>query len=100
MVYNANDSLIVIFNAIEDLLQLATASNLENLQKQIISYGIELLKNNGEFDTSLTTWINCPPADMTWATFENQFLEAHTNLLKIRGERMQNTPYHQASQAI
>ena len=28
------------------------------------------------------------------------FSEAHNNLCKIRGRKMQNTPYHQANQAI
>ena len=70
MSFNVNDPPIVIFNVIEDLSQLATAANLEKLQQQIISYGIELLISTGEFSTSLTTWFNCPPADMTWATFK------------------------------
>ena len=37
---------------------------------------------------------------MTWAIFKKHFSDAHKNLLKIRGNTMQNTPYHQANQAI
>ena len=70
MTCNINDSPIVIFNAIEDSSQLATAANLEKLQQQITSYRIELLKSTSAFDTSLTTWFNCPPVDMTWVIFK------------------------------
>ena len=51
---NVNNPPIVIFNAIEDLSQLATVANLEKSQQQKC-YGVELLKSNGEFNTSLTT---------------------------------------------
>ena len=52
---DVDDPSIAIFNAIEGLYNLAT-------QQQIINYGTDILKNTGEFDTSLTTWFNCPPA--------------------------------------
>ena len=100
MIYNMNDPPITIFNAIEDSLQLATAANSKKSQQQIINYGIELLKSNGEFDTRLTTWFNRPPTDMTWAIFKKHFSDAYKTLLKIRGNTMQNTPYHQVNQAI
>ena len=35
---------------------------------------------------------------MTWATLKNTF--QRQNLIKIRGSTMQNTPCHQANQAI
>ena len=44
MIYNINNPPIVIFNAIQDLSQLATSTNLDKSQQQIISHGIGLLK--------------------------------------------------------
>ena len=70
MSYNVNNRPIIIFNAIEDLSQLATAANLEISQQQIMRYRVELLKSTGEFDTTLTSWFYCPPADTTWVTFK------------------------------
>ena len=64
------------------------------------SYGVELLKRDEDFDTSLTTWFICSPVDMIWETFKKYFSKAHTNLHKMRGNMMQNTPYHLANQAI
>ena len=75
MFYSINNPPIVIFNAIWDLLQLATAANLEKSQQQIMSYGIELLKYNEEFDKSLTAWFNRPQAIMTWAIFKKTFFQ-------------------------
>ena len=90
MIYNINSPPIVIFNA----------ANLEKSQQQKISYGIELLKSNGEIHTSLPTWFNHPPVNVTWAIFKKKNSNSHKNLLKIRGNTMQNTPYHHANQAI
>ena len=45
MVYNVNDPSIVIFYAIEDLVNTTSASNFEKWQQQIINYGIEMLRN-------------------------------------------------------
>ena len=74
MAYNVCNLPIIIFNAI--FSQLTITVNLEESQEQIISYGIDILKNTGEFNTSLTTWFNQPPADMTWANFKKHFTQA------------------------
>ena len=65
-IYNTTDPPIVIFNAIEELSNLSKTANLEKLQQQITNYGLEILRQNGEFKTSITTWINKPPFDLTW----------------------------------
>ena len=100
MVYNVNDPLVVIFNAIEDLANIASAANLEKLQQQIINYGIKMLKETGEFETSLTTWFDRSPAELTWANFKKHFNQAHANLVKIRGTSPRNTPYYQSHETI
>ena len=82
MTYNVNDLPIVIFNGIEELSQLALAANLDKLQQQILSSGIEILKSTGEFDSCLTICFNQPPTDMIWATFTKHFTQVHTKKLE------------------
>ena len=59
--YSMIDPPIVIFNVIEDLVSLSIAAKLPKSQQQIIN----IFKQIGEFDTSLTTWYNLAPADTT-----------------------------------
>ena len=98
--YNTSDPPIVIFNAIEELSNLSKAANIEKLQQQIINYGLEILRQTGEFETSMTTWFHKAPVDLTWSNFKKYFTDAHTNLIKVRGASVANTPYKQTNGAI
>ena len=71
----------------EDLSNLSKDTNIEKLQQQIINYGLEILRQNGEFETSMTTWFLKAPADLTWSNFKNHFTDAHTNLIKLEGHQ-------------
>ena len=98
--YNVNNPPVVIVNVIEELANIASTANLEKSQQQIINYGIEMLKNTGDFETNLTIWVNRPPAQLTWANFKKHFNQAHANLIKIRGISLRNTSYYHAHEAI
>ena len=82
-VYNISDPPIIRFNAIEDLSNLSNAANFEKLHQQIINYGLEIQRQNNEFETSMTTWFQKAPADSTWSNFKKYFADAHTNLIKV-----------------
>ena len=84
----------------EDLSNLSKDTNIEKLQQQIINYGLEILRQNGELETSMTTWCHKAPADLTWTNFKKRFTDAHKNLIKVRGESMAHTPYKQTNDVI
>ena len=73
-VYSTSDPNIVIFNAIEELSNLSKAAKLEKSQQQIINYGLEILRQYGEFKTSMATWFNKPHTDLTWSNFKKLLL--------------------------
>ena len=81
----------MIFNAIKDLVSLSIAAKLPKSQQQIITYGLNILKSTGEFDTSLTKWYNLVPAETTWHNFIKYFTKAYYNILKIQGKTIKNT---------
>ena len=99
-VFNTNDPPIILLNTIEDLSNLSKAANIEKSQQQIINYGLKILRQNGEFETSMTTWFQKASADLTWSNFKTHFTDALTNLIKVRGASMANTPYKQTNNAI
>ena len=57
-IYNTSDPPIILFHAIEGLSNLSKAANIKKLQRQVINYGLEILRQNGEFETSMTTWFH------------------------------------------
>ena len=83
--------MIVIFDTTEELSNLAQVPNLKNSQQQVLDYGLELLRQNGGFKTSMKTWFNKPPADLTWSNFKKHFINANTKLIKVRGASLAHT---------
>lgn len=98
-VYNLNDSPVIFFTAIEDLVSLAQAANLPKTKEQIIDLGITIIRNTGDFETGLTTWYAKASADHTWPNFKEHFNETYQNLIKVRGISMRGTAF-QANQLI
>ena len=91
--YHSTEPPIVIFNAIEDLVSLLIAAKPPKSQQQIITYGLNLLKSTGEFDTSLNTWYNLAIVETTWHNFKKHFTNTYNNILKIKGKMIENTIY-------
>ena len=63
---------VIFYNAVQDLVKPKS-------WQYIITYGLNMLKQTGEFDTSLTTWHNLPPADVT-DIFSNNIPQKHTTI--------------------
>ena len=82
------------------MVSLLIAVKLPKSQQLIITYGLNVLKSTGEFDTSLTTLYNLAPADNTWHDFKTHFTNAYDNILKIKGKKMKNTHYLQTNKEI
>ena len=96
MFWTLSDPPVTIFNAIEDLVELAEAANLPKSQAQIINFGLAIIRKTSDFEQALTAWYSRPHAEHTWQHFKSHFVTAHRALKKVRGPTMQNTAFHQA----
>ena len=96
--WNPYDPPVLMFNAIEDFESLAAAANLPRPEAVIINYGISLIQKTGDYERALLDWFNKTAADKTWVNFKQHFTTAQTELKRVRGPTMRNTPFHQANQ--
>ena len=81
MFWTLSDPPVTIFNAIEDLVELAEAANLPKSQAQIINYGLAIIRKTSDFEHALIAWYSRPPAEHTWQNFKSHFI-LHTVLSK------------------
>ena len=65
-VFDIGQPLIILFNKVKELKELATASGNPFSPVQLLTIGIQLIKNFNDFETGLTTWFDLPPADKAW----------------------------------
>lgn len=98
--WNIIDPPVVLFNLIEDLQTISDAANNPKTISQLINYGLEIIKNTGEFETALLAWIARPTVEHTWPNFKTHFTTAHTELSRIRGAQMRGSAFHQANATI
>lgn len=99
-VFNIGDPLIILFNEVEELQELATASGNPFSPVQQLTIGIQLIKNFNDFETGLTSWFDLPTIDKTWPRFKTHFESARASLRRVRGVTMRNTAYHQQANLI
>ena len=82
-VFDIVQPLIILFNKVEDLKELALASNNPYSDSQILKIGIKLIKNMCDFDKDLQTWYDLPIGDQTWIRFKGHFTQAQTSLRRV-----------------
>ena len=89
-----------MFNEVEELQELATASGNLFTPRQLIEIGIQLIKNFNDFEKGLETWFDLATAAQTWPRFKTHFETERASLRKVRGITMRNTAHHQQANAI
>ena len=72
-VFEIAEPLIIMYNEVNELQDLATASGNPFTPKQLIAIGIQLIKNLNDFEKGLTTWYDLLPAQQTWPRFQTHF---------------------------
>ena len=98
--WNIIDPPVVIFNLIEDLEIIAEAAMNAKSDTQLVNYGLDLIRDTGEFETLLLTWYNRPVNDQTWVNFKTHFTTAHRELSKVRGASMRGSAFQQANATV
>ena len=72
-IYDPVLPIVVVFNKIDDLLDLATAAGSPYSVQQIINFGYLILNKTGKFNQGIREWNRLLPAQKTWATFQTHF---------------------------
>ena len=98
--FDISQPLIFMFNEVEELQELATASGNPFTPRQLIEIGIQMIKNFNDFEKGFETWFDLTTAAQTWPRFKTHFETARASLRKMRGITMRNTAYHQQANAI
>ena len=78
MSYNPQEPIDVIFNAIEDLNELATIANTPMSESQSMNKAYILLNRTGQFKDSIREWNRL--LTHTWLLFTQHFRRAHLEL--------------------
>ena len=94
-IFDITQPLVELFNAVEELQELATASSSAYTDKQLVGIGMKLIRNMNDYEKARGEWMAKPMAAKTWANFKDHFDEAYQYLLNLRGETMQSTSFQQ-----
>jgi hypothetical protein len=97
MVYSLQDPLVTLYDAIEELERLGDAADNPYTAKQLIAFGLEVLRNTREFEEGIRAWNRLPMQGKTWETFKDHFETEHRELKLVRGKTMQSAGFHQAN---
>ena len=97
MVCNINGTPVIVYNAIKELVALATEGNVPKTQAQIVNIGVEMIQKTRDFETGISKWFKRTAVEHTRKIFKPYFTAAHTALKLINGKNLRNTTYHQAN---
>ena len=78
-----------MFNEIDELQDMATATENAFSDQQIVNLGIHLIKNTGDFEKGIIEWYEAKTMK-DWKSFKSHFEKAQNNLRKVRGPTMKS----------
>lgn len=99
-VFDISEPLIAMYNEVEELKSLSIAASNEYTERQLVNLGIKLIKNMGEFEIALGTWLSMPVAARTWLAFKTHFDEAQELLKQVCGPTLKNAHMQQTANSI
>lgn len=71
--YDPSLPIVVVFNRIDDLMDLATAAGSPYSAQQIINFAYLVLHRTGKFGQGIREWNRLLPAQKTWNAFQTHF---------------------------
>ena len=98
--YNVQEPLSLVFDQIEELQLLAEAARTPYSDRQLVSFGVEILCNTQDFQDGIKSWNRLPAANRTWQNFITHFEQEYQELLELRGPTMQNSTLHSANAIV
>ena len=95
--FNPNEPIDVIFNKIDDLLELSIAAQCDYTAQQLIGIGYLIINRTGKYGEYVRKWNRLPPEQKTWPNFKVQFRDAQTELRDTGDLEIQDTSLHSAN---
>lgn len=92
-IFDITQPMIHLFQAVEDLQTLATASNATYTDRQLVKLGLKLVKNMQDLEKGREKWLLLPAANQTWIQFKIHFTNEWNNLRRLRGPTMKDTSF-------
>ena len=86
----------VLFNKIEDLLDLSVAAQSDYTVQQLINITYVIINKTRKFGEFIRKW-NCNTTNRTWNNFKIFFREAHADLRETGDLEIQNTQFNSAN---
>ena len=87
MAYNLTNIIVVISNALEELYDMDRSANNIYSTAQIITFGVQIIKNTNDLETRLQTWLTRTAAQKVRRYFNTYFEEAHRSLCQTQGNK-------------
>lgn len=78
--YDPSLLIVLLYNKIDDLMDLANTASLPYSLQQVINMGYILLNKTGKFTNGIREWNCIPPNQRTWDVFQTYFSHAHWEL--------------------
>jgi hypothetical protein len=77
MVYNTQQPIDIVFNAVEDYVDFADLGHQALTSQQTIGKAYVIINKTRRFKNDITDWNRKPEADKTWQNFKEHFRRAH-----------------------
>ena len=94
-IFDIAQPLVELFNSIEELQEIATASESPYTDKQLVSLGMKLIRNMNDYEKARGEWMAKTSVNKNWTNFKNHFDDAYQYLINLRGDTMQSTSFQQ-----
>jgi hypothetical protein len=91
MVYNTQEPIDVVFNAVEDFVDYAFMGDQELTVKQTIAKAYLILNKTRRFKNNITDWNRLAEANKTWIAFKEHFRRAHQEFRETTDVTLDNS---------
>ena len=90
----------VVYEEIEDLMDMGESAQTSFTQCQAINMGIGIINKTGWFEIDMRGWLEQPPAQHTWINFKQHFTRAHKSMKQLNQLRLGNAVEFQQANVI
>lgn len=97
MIYDPTHPVDIIFNRLEDLLDLSVAAHADYSAPQLINIAYVLLNRTGKYQLYIRDWLRTPQVNKTWANFKTTFRQAYQELKEAGDLEIRETSFNSAN---
>ena len=99
LTYDVNEPIDIIFNAVEDLCEVAELAESAYTPKQQVHIGYIIISKQRIFRSDVRKWMGKPAVDKTWVNFMDHFRTAHQEL-RDTDATIDELGYHSANTIV